>query len=391
MTTRGSRRAAQHGRGGPGPEIVAAALVVALYTILLVVGLPTFADGGVAEPSDEANAASSPTSPVATPDPLRADVVAILEVDRRLLDIRDELQRLLGNKPFRASEVVTVLRRVSTAVPLGLERATRLSLDPRTQVVGSQLEIIYADAGAKADEALDLAISSNAAYREAAVAIVDLFVDLPTIDVALLAAIGPSSGGSPVPSAEALPSSSPSTEATSAPSLEPSPVASPGASGSPAPTRSPNEMLRNPGFDLGLSPWTLFLRDADDRATTRADLPIVATGTASLRVDISSISSTPDGVRIGQSNLDIEANTRYAVRVVVQSTVERSVRLRVVGPNQEIYGVRVATAGPSASSVEFGFIAIADDPSAGVWIDIAGPLPGTVWLDEASFAPVAPG
>jgi hypothetical protein len=365
--------------------------VVALYTIALVVGLPTIAIEGTTEPSDAAIASGAPTARTATPDPLRADVVAILEVDRRLLGIRDELQRLLKNKPFRASEVVTVLRRVSTAVPLGLERATRLSLDPRTQVVGSQLEIIYAEAGAKADQALDLAISSNAAYRESAVAIVDLFVDLPTIDVALLAAIGPSSVPSPEASGEASPAPSASAAPSAAPSIAPSPGTSPAASGSPAPTANPNEMLRNPGFDLGLSPWTLVLRSDEDRATTRADLPIVATGTASLRVDISSISSTPDGIRVGQGNLDIEANTRYTVRVLVQSSVERSVRLRVVGPNQEVYGVRVATAGPSTSSVSFEFIAIADDPSAGVWIDIAGPLPGTVWLDEASFGPVAPG
>jgi hypothetical protein len=365
-------------------------LVVALYTIALVVGLPTIAIEGTTEPSDAAIATSSPSALTATPDPLRADVVAILEIDRRLLDIRGELQQLLGNTPFRASEVVTVLRKVSTTVPLGLQRATRLSLDPRTQGVGSQLEILYAEADAQASHALDLAISSNAAYREAAVAIVDLFVDLPTIDVALLAAIGPGSVPSPEASGEASPSSSESA-APSAPSIAPSPVTSPAASGPPAPTRNPNEMLRNPGFDLGMSPWTLVLRSDDDRATTRADLPIVATGSASLRVDISSISSTPDGIRIGQGNLEIEANTKYAVRVMVQSLVERSVRLRVVGPNQEVYGVRVATAGPSASSVDFEFIAVADDPSAGVWIDIAGPLPGTVWLDEASFGPAAPG
>jgi hypothetical protein len=150
-------------------------------------------------------------------------------------------------------------------------------------------------------------------------------------------------------------------------------------------------MLRNPGFDDGLPPWTLVLRSAEDQATTRPDLPIAPVGTAALRIDIKSISATPDGIRVGQGNLAIRANVRYSVRIVVQSTVERSVRLRVAGPNQEVYSVRVATAGPAASTIAFEFSSIVDDPAVSLWVDIAGPVSGTVWLDEAAFAPVTPG
>lgn len=395
MTARGARRAARRGRsGGPAPELVAAVLVVVLYVAAVVVGMPRIPSlpgiGGT-KPSDAAIATSAPTPGTATPDPMRADVTAILEIDRRLLEYRASLQQVLSASPFRSAEAASVLRRVASTVTLGQGRASALSLDPRTQGIGSQLELIYASAAATAAGALDLAISSNAAYRAAAQEIVDLFADLPSIDVALLAAIGPVVAPSPGASAGSAPSAPASAEPTTGPSVEPSPGGSAVASGSPLPTRSPGEMLRNPGFDLGMTPWTLVQRSADDQATTRPDLPIVATGTASLRVDITSISATPDGIQIGQGDLGIEANTRYAVRVVVQSTVERSARLRVVGPNQATYGVRVATVGPTPSTVSFEFIAIADDPAAALWIDIAGPLTGAVWLDEASFAPITPG
>jgi hypothetical protein len=392
MTARGTRRAARRQRrGGPAPEFVAAVLVVVLYGAVLIVGLPPVPipdlGFGGAEPTRTPIAAGTPSPGAATPDPLRVDVEAILEVDGRLRGYRTSLQTMLANPTLRGSEVATVLRRISATVPFGLERASRLAQDPRTQAAGSQLEILYGNAAVTADAALDLAISSDTAYRDAAEAIVDMFADLPTIDAVLLAAVQP--GAQPSATASAAPSVSPAPSAEASPA--PNPSASAPSSGSPTPTRSPNEMLRNPGFDDGLAPWTLFLRGDEDRATTRPDLPIVPVGSASLRIDIASISATPDGIRVGQGALAIQANVKYSVRVVVQSSVERSVRLRVAGPNQEIYGVRVATAGPTPSTVAFEFIAIVDDPAVGLWIDIAGPVSGTVWLDEAAFAPVTPG
>jgi hypothetical protein len=393
MTERGTRRAARRQRrGGPAPEFVAAILVVVLYGTALMVGLPALPPidiigfGGT-EPTPTPITVGTPSPGVATPDPLRADVDAILVVDSRLLDYRSSLQELLAATPIRSSEIATILRRVSATVPFGLERASRLSQDPRTQAAGSQLEILYANADATADRALDLAISSETAYRDAAEEIVDMFADLPTIDAVLLAAV--QSGAQPSADTSAGPGAS--APPSAAPSAAPSPPASAAASGSPAPTRSPNEMLRNPGFDDGLPPWTLVLRSAEDQATTRPDLPIAPVGTAALRIDIKSISATPDGIRVGQGNLAIRANVRYSVRIVVQSTVERSVRLRVAGPNQEVYSVRVATAGPAASTIAFEFSSIVDDPAVSLWVDIAGPVSGTVWLDEAAFAPVTPG
>jgi hypothetical protein len=394
MTSRGTKRAARRQRrGGPAPELVAVILVGVLYGAVLIVGLPAVAIPdlgiGAAPPTEAPVATRSPAPGAATPDPLRADVDAIREVNERLTESRDSLQGLLTNPAQRSAEIATVLRRVTSTLPFGLDRAGRLALDPRTQAVGSQLELIYANAAATANGALEFAISSDAAYRDAAEQIVELFAELPNIDAALAAAIGTGSLPSPEPSAAASASTSPEPSASA--SAVPAPSASPVASGVPVPTRSPDELLRNPGFDAGLAPWALVLRGPEDRATTRPDQPIAASGTSSLRVDITSISATPDGVRVGQEGLGINASTRYLVSVVVRSSVERAIRLRVVGPNQELYRVFGATAGPTATLVTFDFIAIMSDASVGLWIDIAGPMSGTVWLDEASFAPTAPG
>jgi len=377
MTARVGRRAARRG-GGRSPEVVATFMTIVAYGILLLGG--SLWAGGPAPVANETPAASSsPLASRATVNPLRGDIEALLQIDDRLIASRKELRTLLAQKALRGSDVAFAMRRINSALALGPERAARLSNDPSTREVGSQLEVLYAGASTSAAHALDLAIGSDEAYRQAAQEMVDLFVDLPAIDVTLRGLLD--EAASPAPSPSASVAVAPSA-ATSSPRA--------GASGSDAPTSSANplELLRDPGFELGLEQWALVLASPADQATASADRPLGDTGKASLRLDIAASDGSPAAISVKEDGMVLQAGVKYAARVTIRSSVARSAQIRLVGPNEELYGIEVAQIGPEASELSFETYALLDEPGATFRIDIAGAQAGQVWLDDASVTQV---
>ena len=182
--TRAARRGVRRS-GGFSPEQIAIGLAVAIYGSALILGGALRAGGPPPGPSVQAAASEALPSPHESANPIRAQIAAILEIDARLLEARTELRGLLARKDMRGSDVAFVMRRISQSLALGPDRASQLSADPTTKSVGAQLEILYGNASTTTGQALDLAIGSDDAYRQAAQDIVDLFADLPSIDAHL--------------------------------------------------------------------------------------------------------------------------------------------------------------------------------------------------------------
>lgn len=393
--TRRTRRAAGSDHG-PSPELVAVGLIVVTYASVLLLGVPDLRlDLGGGAPTASAEPSSSPAAATPTVNPLRPQIVALRQLNQRLLVAREELQVLLDGPRLRGSEVVPVLRGVNGLVTQGIPRATELSLDPAAAGVGAQLEILYAEAGVTTARALDLALGSD--YREPAQQIVDLFTDLPDIDLALeaLLAAPPStepsaSAGISAPPGAASPGSSPVSSAApsaAAASIPPSP----GASLLPVRTPAPNEMLDDGGFESGLTAWQLVPASPVDRATASSDASLTAAPGSSLRLDITSAGASPVAIRVIQGGIPIESGRRYVASVTMRSTVDRQVRVRVVGRNQVTYGVALVSVGPTANVVTLRFTSLRTEEAATFSIDLAGPTTGTVWLDDASLAPAGAG
>ena len=379
MTAKVGRRAARRG-GGRSPEVVATILTIVAYGILLVLGSSLRAGGLQPAPTEASPASSSPLASRAAVNPLRGDIEALLQIDERLIAARKELRTLLAQKTLRGSDVAFAMRRINSALALGPERAARLSNDPSTREVGSQLEVLYASASTSAAHALDLAFGSDEAYRQAAQEIVDLFVDLPAIDVILRGLLEGAASAAPSPSASLA--VAPSAAASSSPRA--------GASGSGAPVSSANplELLRDPGFELALEQWALVLASPADQATATADRPLGDTGTASLRLDIAASDGSPAAIAVKEDGIVLQAGIKYAARVTIRSSVARPAQIRLVGPNEELYGIEVAQIGPEASELSFETYALLDEPNATFRIDIAGDKAGQVWLDDASLTQV---
>jgi hypothetical protein len=393
--SRRARRAAGGGHG-PSPELVAVGLVVVVYASLLLIGTPDLRlDLGGGGPVASAEPSSSPAAATPTPNPLRPRIVALQQLNQRLLVAREELQVLLDGPRLRGSEVVPVLRGVNGLVTQGIPRASELSLDPAGAAVGAQLEILYAEAGVTTARALDLALGSD--YREPAQRIVDLFTDLPDIDLALQALLEapPSTGPSATPAVSASPGASPGSSplSSAAPSAVPSASLAPPPDASLLPPRTPapDEILDDGGFESGLTAWALVLASPEDRATASSDASLTAAPGSSLRVDITSAGASPVAIRVIQGGIPIESGRRYVASVTVRSTGDRQVRVRVVGRNQETYGVALVGVGPTASIVTLRFTSLRTEEAATFSIDVAGPSTGTVWLDDASLAPAGPG
>ena len=382
MTIR-ARRAAR-GAGGRSPEVVATILTIVAYGILLVVGGSLRAGGPPRAPDEPpAAAASSSLAPRASVNPLRSEIEALLQIDERLIAARKELRTMLTQKALRGSDVAFAMRRINSALALGPERAARLSNDPSTREVGSQLEVLYASASATAGQALDLAIGSDEAYRQAAQEIVDLFVDLPPIDATLRGLLTASESAAPSPSA--------SIGITPSAATSPLPTAAAPASPAPLASANPMEQLRDPGFERGLEQWALVLASPADQATASADRPLGDTGTASLRLDIAASDGSPAAIGVKEDRLALQVGVKYAARVTIRSSVTRAAQIRLVGPNEELYGIAVAQVGPEASELTFETYALLDEPNASFRIDIAGTQAGQVWLDNASLTEQPPG
>ena len=328
MTGRSARRS-RVGGGGPSPEVVAAALVVILYGLALTIGA-TVGAGSDAPTATEtpmpSTAVASPSTPI---DRLRPDINALLEIDGRLRKAREDLRTILAQTNPRGSDVAFVLRRIKTALLPALDRVGRFAADPMGHEVGAQLEILYADASATVDKASDLALGSDPAYRQLAEDIVDLFTDLPAIDERLQGLLEPavSPAASSVASQAASPTSRPSEASSARPSTGPSaipsvppptPSATVGTAGPP-----PIEVLRDPGFELGIGPWILRRSDPSMPVTVGAAAPLGATGTRSLQVRLPAVGSEADA-SIGQSPIRLDVGRHYVVHVSMRSDAVRS-------------------------------------------------------------------
>jgi hypothetical protein len=378
--TRAARRGVRRS-GGFSPEQIAIGLAIAIYGSALILGGALRAGGPSPGPSVQAAASEALPSPRESANPIRAQIAAILEIDARLLEARTELRGLLARKDMRGSDVAFVMRRISQSLALGPDRASQLSADPTTKSVGAQLEILYGNASTTTGQALDLAIGSDDAYRQAAQDIVDLFADLPSIDAHLQEIL---TGASPTPEAGA--SSSPSSPTSSGrPTRSPSPTASSTVAPSVVPVTDPGERLVDPGFENGLASWALVLASGADRATAASDSPLVGTG-HSLRVDVTASDGGPAAIGVAQTGVHLQAFAKYLATITVRSSVARQIEIRVVGPNEEPYAVKVGDVSPTTSIVAIEFTAVADEPAATFRIDIDGPAPGSVWLDAASLA-----
>jgi hypothetical protein len=386
MTAR--RRRAQGVRVGPSPELIATVAAAVMYGGALLFGTTILA--GSPQPTSpvatDPPGLASPT-PAASIDPLRADIGAILQVDGRLIEHRDALREILARTPVRGSDVAFELRKIKPDLLAGAQRAGRLAQSSAAREVGAQLELLYASAIATIDRAADLSLSSDQGYRDAGRDIVVLFTDLPAIDRRLQALL------EPVASASVAPSPPASARPSSAPSWAPPP-----ASPSPAPTASlaapstaPTELLRDGGFERGIGAWTLRVAGSTPPPTVDSGSPLGPSGTRSLQILFSAGGTPSTSVGVGQGPLAIKAGSSYVARVSLRSSVPASVQLRVVGPAEETYGIRVVEVGPQVTVGELLFDAIIDDPAATFWIDIAPSAAGTVALDDASLAPTPAG
>lgn len=387
MTARRTRRR-QDDRVRPSPELMAALVAAVLYGGAVLFGTTILASSPTpthSAPTDPPGLAS-PT-PAASIDPLRADIGAILQVNGRLIDHRDALREILARTPVRGSDVAFELRKIKPDLLAGAQRAGRLAQSSAAREVGAQLELLYASAIATIDRAADLSLSSDQGYRDAGRDIVVLFTDLPAIDERLRALLEPVPSGSaaPSPPASAQPSTLPSSIP---PSLRPSPSASPSSSAAPI---GSGELLRDGGFERGIGAWTLRVAGSTTPPTLDSGSPLGPSGTRSLQVRFSAGGTPSSSVGVGQGPLSLKAGTSYVARVSLRSSVPASVQLRVVGPAEETYGIRVVEVGPNVTVGELLFDAIVDDPAAMFWIDLAPSAAGTVALDDASLAPAPAG
>ena len=369
-------------RSRPGPEVLGVLFAVALYGVLLVMSMPSTA---LETPAPPPSAALETTSPRPSADPLRQDVLALLEINERLTADRATLQKLLKARQLDTGETAGVLREVSQTATLGSARAPRLALDEAANAVGSRLEVIYATADRTIQDTLDASVSNVEAYRVGAQSIVDLLADLPAIDKelqALLGAAAPSPSAEPSGSPSASPSPSPSASASASASAVPSgPSASPGGSGGVVDLSG--EMLRDRSFEQGASQWEV-VADPPATITPATDKPLVGTGAASLRLDLAVPSDPAAVARIGQV-VSLAAGDRYMGTIVMRASAPRSVRIRVVGPNEELHAVQTVDIGPQAAAVSVPVTALIDDPAAHLWIEFPGAWSGSVWLDDASM------
>jgi hypothetical protein len=373
MNTRTARRRPA-GRTRPTPELVGAALVVVLYVAMLGTGPMLLTVGAAPSPTETPRPSASVIAVVPSSDPLRPGIAGVLEINGRLTHSGEELKDIIARRPFRGSEAAFVLRKIKATLVSAGDRVGVLGTDPTTREIGAQLELLYANADTTVEQASDLALGSDREYREAAAEIVDLFRDLPAIDERLHAVLAARSSPS------APPIASPSAVALATPSA----LASPAASAPASPSADPAELLRDPGFETGLGSWTRRATAGATLPETSAGEPLGSEGGQSLRVDVPATGSLAM-VSIGQGPIALHAGTRYAATVTIRVETSRSAQLRIVGPAEETYGITLIEVGPTTTEVRLEFLAVLDQPSAMLWIDLGGSSSGSVWLDNASL------
>ena len=367
----------------PGPEWIAGLLVVVLYGGVATAWAAAAGDGRGGDGATFASSSPTGAAPAASVSPgYRQEALSLLEIDRRLLDGREELVAILARPAFRSSDAALALRRVNAILRYGLETARRLSDYPDGRELGGRLELLYSEARTSAADALGAPLANAEVYRVAAERIVDSLAGLIPLDEALAALAERGVSSSQLPS--------PSLPGSAAPVVSPSPAASSGPPASPRlqPTPQPGEQLRNGGFETGLSPWRLVLGGPGDRATADADAALGTDGQASLRIDVQATSGGRGSVILTQDGLELQAGGRYTARLTVRSSPARDVRVRVLGPRGEVFAARVVRIDDAAEDVVVSWTGVVDATAASLQLDV-GTESGSVWIDDASLVGVS--
>jgi hypothetical protein len=375
----------------PGPEIVAAVLVVIMVA---AVGSGLVAGG---EPRDDAgaspSAAASPTGQAAGPSPIvDPSVVGLLKVlNQRLVLGADSLGTALDAAPFRTGDVAAGIRQLNTTASLAAEYIPLLGGQTGPEEVGGRLAALYAAIGEEASSTLDASVTNEVEYRAGADRIIALIAGIPALQARLeeLARTLPSSARPRVssrPSPSIAPTVAPATPtAVPATPTAPPSVAPPSAGAEPSAV--PGEQIQNPGFESGVGPpWELRV-DAGSTATLSPDTTEPGAGQTSARIDILAGSTAFAGISLRQPGLSVESGRNFRLTIAIRAASPREVRVRIASLAGASYLTRTVSVTTTWSTQTFDFIGPISDANASVEIDL-GRSNVTTWLDSVSFAPV---
>jgi hypothetical protein len=385
--------------GAFGPEAVAAVLSI-IVVVALIASRLAFAGGGTAT----ASPSPSQSGPTVTPNPevrLRVVVGTLIQINATLAEARKDLADQLKSNPLDVAKVKRTMSQIIQQMLAAEPLARELAATPQGGVLGVQLGAVYADLDARASDATDISITSLAAYRINAEALIGILDLLPPLDqrLGIMASGLPDPGGSAPPSGEpsVIPSDSPSPSAaptaTVAPTPTPPPVTpppspppgSPPASALPTQTPGPNPLV-NPGFEEGVGPpWELRLNGAAQAMPT-ADSQQPHSGKLSARIDISVPTSSQAFVSLQQPGLKIVSSANYRITLWARSTAPRQIRVRILGPSGQTLGngTQVFTITPTWTVLLLPMTSIVPTDNGSIAIDVGG-SGETVWVDDVSI------
>jgi hypothetical protein len=370
----------------PGPEGVAAALVVVVALIAVAV-----VGGGLGSGPVQPSSAPSATSSALAPQPSRlvdraiADLLII--VNQQLIEAGDQLADEVERATGRTTEIATLIREINATARYGADALPALGTTPEAQDLIERLGPIYDEIRTIADETLRASVNNAVAYELGATRLIEVIAELPPFQLELQAlrdevvvasippaSVAPSDGPSGQP-----PSAVPSTDPSSVPTTDPSP------SGAPTPSTGPSQVV-NGGFEDGVATaWRLVVADGAN-ATVRDDRTDPASGAISARVDLGTATAAFSGVSLQQGGMRLEAGASYTISVALRADAARDVRVRVASSDGDAYLTRIALAGPSWMVSSFTFLAPASDDQAVIQIDL-GRSDVTTWIDDVVLGP----
>ncbi len=391
MTRAPEPSSAPPGTRFPGPEVVAATLVAILLIVVgtgLVVGRVAGPVGPRSSASPTPGGSLAPATPGPVVDPGVVDLLGVL--NQRLLDAGDELGLELEADPFRPGDVAALIREVNATVQFGADAIPTLGGHTGEDQVGGRLAAVYAALGETATTTLRASVTNATEYRTGAGAIIALIEALPPLQAELEVLAdtpAPTAVATARPTAPPTASAAPSPPPSAAPTATPAPTPTP-APGSPVPTpvAVAGEQIEDGGFEAGVGPPWEFRVGVDAVATIAGDSASPGAGSTSARIEIAVPSSAYSGVSLRQPGLALQAGSRYSMTLSLRSEAPREIRLRITSLAGASYLTRLATVGPTWSTVTFDFVAPSTDPDAAIEIEL-GRSDVTTWLDSVSFAP----
>lgn len=145
-------------------------------------------------------------------------------------------------------------------------------------------------------------------------------------------------------------------------------------------------MLTNPAFENGLTDWSLQL-NTPAVATVAADTSIVAQGTASAHVDITTAGTAGWEVSFEQDNIPLTSGMSYQLQFWARSDAPRNITLNAQGgaPNYAQYGLQQSVAIDSNwtfYTLSFVSTATASDGRIQFFV---GDIAGNVWIDGVTL------